>query len=765
MKINNLVFFVLLFANGLIAQNKTFVQTLEPHPYIALNEWYAHKGDLSLAQVAKHKPKLWKIEALNVPFWEKGGVKWFKQQVIIPKSLAGFDVVLHINVDPEAEVYVDGKSLFKVRGYSGKGVLALSAKEGTTFNIQIRSVNGGYNSRFYNARLVGMPVGYGRFIKVSNFQESKNGLEISQWKYGHKAKDESAQIAFEDLAWDERKTSNSWRGEYEHAWYIAKVEIPKAIDSFQVNGKPLRLLVNANDKGEIWVDGKLRQQFSGDEGNIILDKAPKSGSFVTIAIKVINKWGSGDLRYARLITDEAFELKKALAAVNLSLNRLDRYCERHPEPEMSIVNEVTKVIEAHSNSDLNTKLIVTNSAIKNLAVALADRPAFLVPPYLQNVQNDAITIMWETAYPTYGSVVYGQNGKLDQVVVENKIPSTIHEVTLVGLAPNETYSYQVKCFNMNSELRTFHTNKPKDAPIKIIAYGDNRSYPQVHDNLMKMMARENPDIILNVGDVVSTGSNLMSWVDEYLYPMRYVSGSVPTYIAIGNHEYGGYSEKRIVPPFEKYVNHPLNDAGSTEYFYSVDYGNSHFIFLDPNKANMEEGDGIAVNSQQYNWFVNDVKKARKNSEWIFTLMHQPPYSEAWSGGPYDGEPLLRKYIVPIIEANDVDVVLSGHTHDYERGLPHKPYDPKTGKGNNATYMITGGGGSNLDNHKYFEWEQIDFPDHKAVKDSDETDAGEFYEYHYVVFEINGKHLKLTARKMNGDGSDGGILDSFELHHK
>ena len=146
-------------------------------------------------------------------------------------------------------------------------------------------------------------------------------------------------------------------------------------------------------------------------------------------------------------------------------------------------------------------------------------------------------------------------------------------------------------------------------------------------------------------------------------------------------------------------------------------------------------------------------------------MHQPPYSEAWSGGPYDGEPPLRKYIVPLMEANKVDVVLSGHTHDYERGLPHPPYDPKTGKGNNATYIISGGGGSNLDNHKYSEWEQIDYPDHKAVKDNDNTDAGEFYEYHYVVFEIDGKHLKCTARKMNGDGSDGGIMDYFELIHK
>ena len=89
MKINILVFFALVFANSVIAQNKTFVQSLEPHPVLELNEWYAHKGDMPLAQVLKHKPKLWKKETLNVPFWEKGGVKWFKSQVVIPKVWQG----------------------------------------------------------------------------------------------------------------------------------------------------------------------------------------------------------------------------------------------------------------------------------------------------------------------------------------------------------------------------------------------------------------------------------------------------------------------------------------------------------------------------------------------------------------------------------------------------------------------------------------------------------------------------------------------------
>ncbi len=760
----SLQIFVLATVNILFAQPVTITQELEPHPYLEINEWYAHKGDLTIEEVLSNNPSIWAIEKLNIPNWEKQGIKWFKQEVEIPSNLAGYDVILYIHVDPSATVYVDGKEVFTANGYNGKGVLSLSAKAGEKHSIQVRTKNGGYNSRFYNARIVGMPVGYGKFLSTFRILPPKTGIAINNWKFKMKAGDSASQLDFDDSDWEKRTSGNGWRGEMQHAWYRTEIKLPRGIDGFKVEGRPIRLIVNTNDKGEIWVNGRFYQQFRGGDGNIILTNSASLDTSYLIAIKAINEWGTGDVRYARLITDEAYKLRKIYSDMKIKLDRLDRYCERHPKPDMSIINKVADVLEENKKVDYSTSITFVNSAIQSVEAELANQPAFLIPPYLQNLRDDGVTIMWETVYPTYGKVLYGKEGNLDNVVIEDKIPSTIHEVTLVGLKPEETYQYRVSCFNLNSIQQTFRTKKTKDSPIKFLVYGDNRSYPKIHENLVKMMAKENADLILNVGDVVTTGSNQMAWVDEYFYPLRHVSGSIPTYISIGNHEYGGYWGSRIVPPFEKYVNNPLNSTGSTEYYYSVDYVNVHFIFLDPNKAELPKGRGLAVGSQQYNWFIQDLKNAKKSSEWIMVFMHQPPYSEAWSGGPYDGEIALRKDLVPIIEANNVDIVFSGHTHDYERGLPHPPYDPKTGKGNNAVYIITGGGGSNLDNHKYYEWEQIDYPDHEADLESNETDEGEYYEYHYVVVEIDGNNLKFTARKMNGDGSDGGILDEFELKH-
>lgn len=99
-------FIALLLVNYSVAQGESIVQPLESHPYYEINEWYAHEGDLSLEKVTAHNPDLWEVEELNRPFWEKNGVKWFKQSITIPKHLDGLDVVLHINVSPQAIVYV-----------------------------------------------------------------------------------------------------------------------------------------------------------------------------------------------------------------------------------------------------------------------------------------------------------------------------------------------------------------------------------------------------------------------------------------------------------------------------------------------------------------------------------------------------------------------------------------------------------------------------------------------------------------------------------
>ena len=741
------------------------VQPLEIHPTLKVIAWQVHDGDLSVKRVFSKSRHDWKKETLNHEWWGQGHIKWFRQTITLPKNFAGKDIVLKMYSTPVGDIYVDGKKVGRSARDWGRLVLARNAKAGQKFKLALRLACGGYNVRFYQADLVAFTPGYGdlleKLLKLQSLRPG-NGMEIRRFVWKFMGPADAYRVDFNDSVWDSVAAHDRWAGEYKYAWYRTSFRLPEKIEEFPVAGAGVFIIASGNDEEDIYVNGRLVKPKSVDSDQAILTASGKPGALFHVAIKVTNGRGSGGLRYVRLITEAEQKLQGQFERLAFRLKHLDWYFEREPTPSLDAIRNATQVCQQALASDkpLGEKLGLLQAGLAPLENDLAHRPVFLLQPYLQDLREDEVTIMWETVYPSKGRVEFGKNGNLNHIAFEQGPPVTLHEITLVGLNPNSDYRYRTVSGETASPTWTFHTTNPEATSLKFVVYGDNRSFPRVHENLVRLVAKEKPALVFNVGDVVSTGHALSQWVDEYFYPLRFLSGFVPSYISIGNHEYGGYWDIRRVPPFEKYVHYPTQSTGSTEYWYSFDYGNAHFIVLDPNKSEGPLGHRIPPGSQQYEWFKNDLTRAKKSAEWIFVFFHELPYSECWSGGYYDGEPHLRQEIVPLIEANHVAIVFSGHTHDYERGAPHPPYDPKTGVGNNAAYIITGGGGSNLDDHKYHEWEQMDLPRVKANPNSNAPDAGRYYVYHYCVVEINGKHLSFKAIKMNGDGTHAGEWTSL-----
>ena len=765
--------FFLFFTKTLFAQVSTeriLEQPLEPHPIIELKNWDVFNGETSLENALNFQNNTgWQSWTLNTKWWDEHNVKWFRRNVSIPKSFRGQDVFLELKVDDKGIVYFNGEKLMNVARLQGKELLIKNAKGNEIFTIVVRGEKTGYYGQFYQADVVAYPPGYSEFYSslksVETLRSSFRGISIDKAKWKMMADDSASRPDFDDSKWEIRTIPGSWEGEYKHAWYRMSIKLPDEIDGFPVNNNRLFIHAYTNDKGEIWYKGQKLHEFRDSSGNVLFEVNSTPSKTVSFAIKAINERIVGELKDVRIISGKALKMEASFKAFSEKLERWDRYFQRHPSPKSEWVTEATVALKETVESDnpLEIKLNQLESKMASLNKKMISQPVFVVPPYLQNVQDDGITIMWETALPALGTVSFGKQD-LHRAIHGQYSPTTIHEITLVGLDRNTQYNYRVISGDMASPIQTFRTKKDDGIPFSFTVYGDNRSYPKVAENVVKMMTREKIDFICSVGDVVTRGINLSEWVDDYLYPLRWIGGQVPSYISIGNHEYGGYWEVGEVYPFEERVNHPLASNGSTEYWYSFDYGNAHFVFIDPNKGDGPKGHRIPPGSQQYEWLKHNLEQSRDKAKWTFVFFHQPPYSECWSGGYYDGEYYIREEIVPLMELNGVDIVFSGHTHDYERGLPHPPYNPETGSGNNAAYIVTGGAGSFLDNHKYYEWEQIDIPDHPARPNSNESDEGKYYEYHYIVINIDGDILKATTQKMNGDGSYGGVMDSFELHY-
>ena len=65
------------------------------------------------------------------------------------------------------------------------------------------------------------------------------------------------------------------------------------------------------------------------------------------------------------------------------------------------------------------------------------------------------------------------------------------------------------------------------------------------------------------------------------------------------------------------------------------------------------------------WLQNDL--AANSKDWLIAFWHHPPYTKGTHDSDTDlNATEIRQYILPILENYGVDLVLSGHSHTYER---------------------------------------------------------------------------------------------------
>jgi hypothetical protein len=112
-------------------------------------------------------------------------------------------------------------------------------------------------------------------------------------------------------------------------------------------------------------------------------------------------------------------------------------------------------------------------------------------------------------------------------------------------------------------------------------------------------------------------------------------------------------------------------ASYTEAFYSFDFGDIHFICLDSFET------ARATNGAMHVWLEQDL--AANTSKWMVAFWHHPPYSKGSHNSDTETELIdMRQNFLPLLEAAGVDLVLSGHSHLYERSyLLHDHYGPSS----------------------------------------------------------------------------------------
>ncbi len=171
------------------------------------------------------------------------------------------------------------------------------------------------------------------------------------------------------------------------------------------------------------------------------------------------------------------------------------------------------------------------------------------------------------------------------------------------------------------------------------------------------------DLMLHVGDIAYYDGSMANFEVKFFGTYAGLITHLPIFPASGNHEYITLG----ADPYRQVFALPENGAPEgIERWFSFDWGDVHFVGLDTE----------LVADVQASWLERDLTS--NTLPWTVVYMHKPPYSSGTHGSSLD----VRGTFAPIFEQFGVQLVLSGHDHDYERthGMV------------GVTYIVTGGGG-------------------------------------------------------------------------
>jgi acid phosphatase type 7 len=331
----------------------------------------------------------------------------------------------------------------------------------------------------------------------------------------------------------------------------------------------------------------------------------------------------------------------------------------------------------------------------------ADKPIMPVDgmllrgPYLQAVTDTSIRIVFYTAELTASALVLKEdNGKARHFSL-NK-PGLRHSYLLKGLQPGATYRYslQVDGKSYSGDHWHFRTAPNHDsAAVTFWTMGDfgagNENQRKVRLAFQDYLAQQPVNFWIWLGDNAYPDGTLAQFhnktFDRY-YGYDSLMKFLPIYPTPGNHDYngmkkrGGNFHRHSGPYYDLVETFEQGEGGGvpsgTQLYYSFDYGPVHFVSL-----NSEVWRFSVLGHQQMKvWLEKDL--AANSKKWTVVFFHQPPYSFGSHSSDTHWEVVIRgmrKKYLPIIEKYNADLVLSGHSHVYERSyLLHGHYE-KSGK--------------------------------------------------------------------------------------
>jgi len=260
--------------------------------------------------------------------------------------------------------------------------------------------------------------------------------------------------------------------------------------------------------------------------------------------------------------------------------------------------------------------------------------------------------------------------------------------------------------------------------FRFVAYGDTRftdpkntkdANAEVREQLVRGIAAVHPDFITFGGDIALNGDNANDWKEYDQETAIWRERRIPVYPALGNHDLHGDLNVALGNYFSRF---PLLQQNR---FYAVRTARTLLLTLD---SALDETTG-----PQGEWLQRQLSGLRPDVDFVFIVMHHPPYTSSSDAKTFGGGHSARspeQKLAAFLEAEQPKlrariVVFAGHVHNYERHAH-----------GGVTYFVSGGGGA----HAY-----------PITRATDDLFQSKEVNYHYLLVEVKRGKLKATMNRL------------------
>ncbi len=362
---------------------------------------------------------------------------------------------------------------------------------------------------------------------------------------------------------------------------------------------------------------------------------------------------------------------------------------------------------------------------------------FRCTPYLQNMADSAMTVMWLMNKPCTSWVEYGETSSLGAKTVPSHVGLVdanldIQKVRLTGLIPGKTYYYRTASKEIltyepykvvygevvYSPVHSFRLPSSTLESFSFLAFNDIHNKAEFVNGICS--SEKNIDFVVLNGDIVADIMSENQIIEALLKPASaFFAADKPFVMVRGNHETRGPGARA----WGKYFDFPGSD-----FFYTFNYGQTFFVALDTGEDKVDASNeyfGLAdfdhYRSEEAKWLQSVITTpAFQKARFRIALSHFPinslnPVTE-------HGISECNAKFAPLLNKGKIDLFLCGHTHHPEIVLPN------TGK---SHYPIFIGG--------------------TPLVDKNTT---------YTRVDVLPRELKVTMKK-----ADGAVISSHEFERK